>query len=149
MERTKASRILVAVLLLTVRCAASPAAKEAKKEAEPAASLENTEWRLVEVRGRAVTSPPGRTPTLQLGAEGRKAVGNGGCNRIGGTYTLEGSGLRFGPLVSTKMFCEGAMEQEQAFLDALTATTGYRIEGSDLLLLGPNGPLARLRAASE
>lgn len=150
MERTNASRILVAVavLLLTVRCAASPAAKEA---AEPAVPLENTEWRLVDIRGKAVTAPPGREATLQLLAEGdsHKAVGNGGCNRFGGTYTLEGSALRLGPLASTKMFCEGVMEQEQAFLDALSATTGYRIEANDLLLLGPDGPLARLRAGSE
>ena len=148
MERTKASRIFVA-LLLTVGCAASPATKEEKEEAEPAAWLENTEWRLVDISGRAATAPPGRTPTLQLLAEGRKAVGNGGCNRFGGSYTLEGSGLRFGPLASTKMFCDSVMEQEQAFLDALMATTGYRIEGNELLLLSPNGPLARLRPGSE
>jgi heat shock protein HslJ len=99
--------------------------------------------------GRGVTAPPGRAATLRLSAGDRRAAGNGGCNRFGGTYTLEGSGLRFGPLASTKMFCEGVIEQEQAFLGALAAATGYRVEGNDRLLLGPDGPLARLRPGSE
>ena len=49
MDRTQASRLVVAVLLLTVRCAASPAAKEA---ADPGVPLENTVWRLADIGGR-------------------------------------------------------------------------------------------------
>ncbi|MFN2387073.1 MAG: META domain-containing protein [Thermoanaerobaculia bacterium] len=146
MERTSGIGFLAAALLISVSCAASPAAQEKHATAAP---IENSEWRLMEVRNRKVTAPPGRASTLQLLAEGRRAVGNGGCNRFGGTYTLEGARMRFGALVSTKMFCEGVMEQEQAFLDALSATMGYRIEGDDLELLGPDGALARLQARSE
>jgi putative lipoprotein len=145
MARTTGPGILAAALLLSASCAASPAAKE--KDARM--PIENTDWRLVELSGRNMTQTPGRASTLRLVAEGRKAAGNAGCNRFGGTYALEGSGLRFSPLLSTKMYCEGAMEREHAFLAALSATTGYRIEGNNLLLLGPDGLLARLRPGTE
>jgi heat shock protein HslJ len=146
MGKTTGAGTLAAALVLWVSCAVAPAGMETDANPPP---IENTDWVLVALGGRKLAPPQGRASTLRLASEGRKAAGNAGCNRFGGTYTLEGTGLRFSPLVSTKMFCEGAMEREHAFLGALSATTSYRIEGGDLLLLGADGALARLRSGSE
>lgn len=36
-----------------------------------------------------------------------RAAGHSGCNRFTGSYTLEGKRLRFGPVASTRMACDG------------------------------------------
>lgn len=36
------------------------------------------------------------------------------CNTMGGTYTVTGNNITFGPIASTKMFCEGSQEQDFA-----------------------------------
>ncbi|MDR4533102.1 META domain-containing protein [Glutamicibacter sp. PS] len=45
-------------------------------------------------------------PWLQLAAEGR-ILGNDGCNRLMGGWRVDGPGVRFEPLASTLMYCEG------------------------------------------
>ncbi|HEV7284287.1 MAG TPA: META domain-containing protein, partial [Kaistia sp.] len=77
---------------------------------------------------------------------GGKISGSGGCNRYFGTVTVESGKIKVGPLGATQMACVPAqMDQERKFLDALSNTRGYRIEGSKLTLLDANGKtLARL-----
>jgi heat shock protein HslJ len=74
-------------------------------------------------------------------------VGSGGCNRLSGSYTLDGERLTFGRAAGTMMACRDGMEQERAFLDALSAVTGWRVEGQRLLLLdGAGAPLLQFEA---
>ena len=116
--------------------------------AAPAAALEGTEWRLVDIGGQP--SPAGadsmRHPGFTLLAEGRKVQGSAGCNRMTGTYQLDGQKLKFGPLATTRMACP-AMQTETAFLKALEATTRYEVSGSSLTLYGADTAVARLEAA--
>ena len=46
------------------------------------------------------------------------------------------------------MACDG-LAQEQAFFAALEATTGYRIEGGNLLLTGPDDAILAELAPAE
>jgi heat shock protein HslJ len=128
----------------------APAAPESAAPATPAATLEGTEWRLVDIGGQP--SPAGadstRHPGFTLLAEGRKVQGSAGCNRMTGTYKLEGEKLKFGPLVTTRMACP-AMATETAFLKALEATTRYEVSGSSLTLYGADTAVARLEAAAK
>src|SRR4051812_46045487 len=106
----------------------SAAMSAAPDTSAPAAALEGTEWRLADIGGQP--SPAGadstRHPGFTLLAEGRKVQGSAGCNRMAGTYQLDGQKLRFGPLATTRMACP-AMETETAFLKALEATTRYEV----------------------
>src|SRR4051812_31775195 len=74
----------------------SAPAAEAPAPAAPAAALEGTEWRLADIGGQP--SPAGadstRHPGFTLLAEGRKVQGSAGCNRMAGTYQLDGQKLR-------------------------------------------------------
>ena len=118
--------------------------------AAPAVPLEGTEWRLAEIGGQPqpAESMTTRTPGFTLTASGRKVQGSAGCNRMTGTYELDGANLRFGPLATTRMACPG-MATETAFLKALGATTRYEIAGSTLTLLGADTAVARLTQAGS
>jgi heat shock protein HslJ len=130
--------------------ASDTSAPAAPAPAAPAATLEGTEWRLVDIGGQP--TPAGadstRHPGFTLLAEGRKVQGSAGCNRMKGTYTLDGDKLKFGPLATTRMACP-AMETETAFLKALEATTRYEVSGSSLTLYGADTAVARLEAAAK
>jgi uncharacterized lipoprotein YbaY/heat shock protein HslJ len=113
----------------------------------PAAPLEGTYWKLIELKSQPVTVSSGtREAHLVLRPEG-KLGGSGGCNSFFGSYATTPDSLRLTPAGSTMMACpEPLMNKEQAFLSALSAVTGYRIEGKTLELLGDNQVLARFTA---
>lgn len=100
----------------------------------------NTYWKLTRLGADVVAASEGRTePHLILRTDGHTVDGSGGCNRLGGTYRLEGATLSFGPLATTKMMCADAIEQERRFLAALGAVRGWRVAGDDLTLLDAGG----------
>jgi len=106
----------------------------------------NTYWTPVELAGKAVPENPRRKkPFLLLRSGDGRVLGNGSCNGFGGSFTIGESGtLRFSPLAATKMFCEGVMQTEGAFLAALAATENYRFSGDTLVLGGGGKTLAKL-----
>ena len=112
------------------------------------AELENAYWKLVRLGDQPVIVSPGRQePHLRLDAEGRKAQGFAGCNRLLGVYELEGQKLRFAHLATTRMACPDGMEPEQAFLSALESTARWNILGEYLELYDSGGTLlARFEA---
>jgi heat shock protein HslJ len=83
--------------------------------------------------------------------ENSRIAGNGGCNRFGGDYTVNGASISFGPLMSTMMACGSPQDDvEKAYLAALgkaatfTATadtlTMYDASGADLLVFTATMP---------
>lgn len=109
--------------------------------------LDGSAWVLAAVTGRQV--PGGATVTLQF-ADGRLS-GSDGCNRFAGSYSTSGSAIEVSPqLASTQMACPEDVEAEaRAFIAALAAAKGYRIDGARLLLLSGDGTtLATLAAQS-
>jgi heat shock protein HslJ len=116
--------------------------------AEPGPPLGGTRWSLVELDGVAVELDDEESaPHFVLDGVSSRLSGSGGCNRLAGSYEADDAGLRFGPIASTRMACpEAVMETESAFLAALAAVTGHRLEGSSLLLLDGDRVRARLIA---
>lgn len=96
-------------------------------------SLEGHTWRLHEFTGSPFQQVP-ESIEITLLFEAGKASGNGGCNRIGGSYTDSGNSLTFSGLISTKMFCEAAAQWENRFLSALEKSQSYKIEGRTLTI---------------
>jgi heat shock protein HslJ len=73
--------------------------------------------------------------------------GAGGCNRLSGSYQVNGEQLSLGPVTSTMMACTEGMETEQAFLKALGQVKGWKVTGQQLDLLDSSGKtVARLVA---
>ena len=60
--------------------------------------------------------------------------GKAGCNQVSGKYTLKGTSIRFGNIISTKMACD-KLEQESALLQLLQNTvSAYTVDNKTLLL---------------
>ena len=124
---------------------------------EPAASgavligIEGPKWPLVEVSGEPVSPKPGeRWPFIIFDAANKRASGFGGCNNFFGSYELDGSSLKFGPVGSTRIFCEGPVgEVEMRFMESLGQTGRWEIRGSTLLHLDGTKVLARFTKVHE
>jgi putative lipoprotein len=108
--------------------------------AEPladAASLANTQWRLVSFGAPGAETPvvEGSAITLEFKAEG-EAGGSGGCNSYGGQYQVQGDTLSFGDVMSTLMACvdEGISQQEQAYFQALQTVGRFELAGDQLTI---------------
>jgi len=77
--------------------------------------------------------------TLVFNADGT-LTGYGGCNNYFGTYMLTttmtkfGNGITFGPVASTKKYCEINGQQETTYLQILQNTLAYTININQLTL---------------
>ncbi len=135
---------LAAVLLLMAgKCG------EGKGVSSPAnglAALVGSKWVLQTLNGAPVDQALGeRTPYLQL-AEGEQFTGQGGCNQLFGSFSIEGTVLRFGQVGATKMFCQDTKDLEGKFTAALRATDSFVMDGDVLRLMQAGRELAVLRA---
>ncbi|MBW2281588.1 MAG: META domain-containing protein [Deltaproteobacteria bacterium] len=112
-----------------------------------APTLEDRDWTLVALGREPVPEPTERgAPYLHLVSENAQMQGFGGCNRIFGSYSLEGSRLEFGPVAGTRMACPDA-PAEPGFMAALAATRTYQLTGSVLLFKDDAAAVARFEAA--
>jgi heat shock protein HslJ len=122
--------------------------------AKPAAvikSLAGTRWALVSLDGAAAEPAVAGWPaqSLQFDADGKRATGHAGVNRFGGRFEQNAGGLRFGPLAMTRRAGPPAqMEIERRYTVVLSAVTGWRQEGANLILVTPASDRAAVLAPS-
>jgi len=116
--------------------------------ARPAASIENTYWKLVAIGdARALSGTGAREASFTLHAADRRLSGSTGCNRLVGTYDLGHGTLKLVPGGTTMMACAmDLMQQESDFVAALTMATRYRVSGDSMELLNADRVLARFLA---
>ncbi|NDY96954.1 YbaY family lipoprotein [Wenzhouxiangella limi] len=112
-----------------------------------AASLENTYWRLVLLRGSGVERFPNqREPHLVFRDTG-EVGGSDGCNRLSGRYRSTGGSIEFSELVTTRRMCAQGMEQAETFVQTLSVANHVRVIGQHLEVLDEaNNLLMRLEA---
>jgi copper homeostasis protein (lipoprotein) len=110
--------------------------------------LENTYWKLTRLGETAVTvAAQQREPHFILNPTSRRMGGSGGCNRLMGSYELNGDRLTFGQMAGTMMACPEGMDTEKAFLEALRQVNTWKIAGQHLELFDAAGKLvARFEA---
>lgn len=150
MSRTHIPLAFIIAVLLSVMAATSATAAEASPSAAapiPTDTAEGVTWQLQQqlVDGELQHVPDGVVITLLM--EGGNAGGEGGCNTYSGSYTLEGSALTFGPLISTQMACldpstgeaSTAMTAESAYFANLALTASWFSDGGSLTLQDPAG----------
>lgn len=112
--------------------------------------LLHTRWILSQIDQTAVVvDQPESQPFIQLSVDqhSNRLMGMGGCNRLMGSYLLDGKNVTFA-VASTKMFCQDQYQIERQFLVGLSKTTSYQISGHTLHLMDQAGNvLLRLTAA--
>jgi heat shock protein HslJ len=120
-----------------------------REVAEPDAKLVGPTWTVESIiTGDAVSSVPAEpVATLVFKDDGTLEV-NAGCNRGSGTWTSVSGGIEVGPLMLTKMACQGdGASLESAVLGVLEAgTIGAQIDSSLMTLTAGNRGLM-LRAS--
>ncbi len=118
------------------------------KSAKNTLPLEGTSWQLIQLGGQSVKAAVDQY-TVQFDASEHRMVGVGACNRLSANYTTdERRQLALSEVASTRMLCpDEAMERQ--FVEALTATTHYDMDGKMLLLLNNGKLLAVLQGKSE
>jgi heat shock protein HslJ len=102
--------------------------------APPDAELEGTDWVLTTlIDGETATSVAAATGAAIRLEEG-SVSGSTGCNRLNGTATLADGRLVIDGLATTRMACEGVMEQEAFVLAVLGGRPTVSIDGAALTL---------------
>jgi len=147
MGRARYAAVIVALLTLAACNNNEPQPPAPTGSDEVTFELAGTRWALMQLGEQTVTiSEGGREAYIFLNSADGSVVGHAGCNRISTTYKQTGAQLSFGDVIATKMFCPD-MPTETALLDAMKATAGWRITGSQLELLnGQQAPVARFEA---
>lgn len=81
--------------------------------------------------------------TAEFGTDGTLS-GSAGCNRYTAGYTVDGDSVQISPPASTRMLCaepEGVMEQEAAYLAAISQAARYEVRANSLTLSDVNGSI--------
>ena len=139
MKSLKIAMALIVATTLIASCC--PCRKAVNKDHK---ALKTTEWSLVQMDGKNITEQFGteECPRLVIADDGSFG-GYGGCNSMGGQYTLTPSELpaqrdiagaiHFGDAFSTKRMCPND-RLEMAFFATLAKIDSFTIEGSKLFL---------------
>lgn len=106
-----------------------------RKSAGNAAELVAKQWRLVELDGKPVAEKVnGKMPFLEFDAESGRYSASGGCNGVGGEYTLaKDNSITFGRGMSTMMACPD-MSVEQGLRALFENADHYALESEGLTL---------------
>jgi heat shock protein HslJ len=93
---------------------------------------------------QAVVSVLGGTAITAVFGEDGSLTGSAGCNNYMTGYQVDGNNMTIEMAATTRMMCvepEGVMEQEAAYLLALTTTATFAIQGDSLELRTADGAL--------
>ena len=104
-------------------------------------ALESTTWKLSSFGLNRMAVPTGASITFKDG----QYSGHGGCNGVGGNYTLNGNMLSFAAGFSTMMACP-ELNLEHKYMKALEQVDSYKIEGDVLDLLSQGHSVLRFKA---
>ncbi|SOD93680.1 META domain-containing protein [Spirosoma fluviale] len=107
-------------------------------------ALLNDIWVLTDFQGTAITANGTRneTPRLEISLAENRVTGTTGCNRLSGPLKADTRQILVGPLVTTKMACQDAVNQlESKLLRELNTPLTYRIGDGKLTLLRNNKPI--------
>lgn len=112
------------------------------------ASLENTYWRLISVKGQAAQTFPDQTEPHLILRSKKEAAGSDGCNNFFMQWQSKGSEISFKAGGSTLMLCPQGEEQSRQMLDSLTKANSWQITGSVLELRQDAKPVATFEAVA-
>ena len=113
-------------------------------------SLGSHAWKLASFEGHDLAGVPNdRLPYLQFDMETHALSGYSGCNRIVGSFTVQGSQLHLSPLGMTMMACTETTLPEHTFMDGIQTVNSYAIESGKLKLLHDGTPIATFTEMSS
>jgi heat shock protein HslJ len=134
-----ATLLMIALIAAACAPAAAPAVQPAQPKEQPVSgtnTLDGTSWMLVTLNGQAALKD---TPVTLNFAAG-KAAGSDGCNSYTGSYTADGTNIKFDQMASTMMACaDPIMNQATAYMQALAKAATYKANAKQLTLFDAGG----------
>ncbi len=121
------------LLLVLIFAGAALSAQAQAQTQSPDPALSAGAWRVVEIEGAQAA----HGETLRFTGQG--IAGQSACNRFSAGLKQQGQAVEISPPVSTRMYCEGRMDDERRYLDALKAAQGYTLSGDTLSLKDADG----------
>ncbi|WP_118974506.1 META domain-containing protein [Taibaiella koreensis] len=143
-------RYLLSCLALTllVWCSCSSMKKQAKAGAGGGNSLAGTGWTLSSIPD--FTPEKTRRPVTIIFEDSLSRFGGyAGCNSYGGSYTVEGTGLKLGQVVATKMACMPGLDTENKLYKIFDEVDHFRISGNKLTLMQGEKVLAEFTGGKK
>lgn len=106
-----------------------------KKEADKQLSLlYDTKWELKKIHfADSVEIVTGKA-FIKFNQEKKSAGGNGGCNSFGSSIIVSSKTIGFKDIFSTKMYCEGVQQTEDAFFKQLVKVNRFEVKDKQLVL---------------
>lgn len=97
-------------------------------------------WKLVSYGSASNQTPATADVDTSIEFKDGQVNGNVGCNGFGGDYKVDGDRLTFGPIMSTMMFCEGPVgDQEMGTLMVLKESATFVLDGDTLTVTSADG----------
>lgn len=96
-------------------------------------------YELIELK--AENFKPQKTYTININASEKRIGGKFDCNTFTCEYKKDGKTLDFGYPISTKMYCDGEMKNENAFFGQLNAIDKFEYQGKTLKFFGEDNNL--------
>lgn len=119
---------VLALALMITGCGKKASETPPEKEQQPMSiDIRGKRWIFAEAMDTAARSTdPEREVYIEFDSESDKFSGFAGCNRFGGTYTVdaEAGTLTLSQVFATKMMCP-EMALEEAVMQALNKANGY------------------------
>lgn len=102
-------------------------------------------WDFKVLNGTPVTGQYMKPVFIEFNTAKSEVHGSAACNSFFGSYTMAGRSLTFGPLASTKMYCDDASNKlESEILQSLAKVNNYKFDGDTLVLMSHAEVIARL-----
>jgi heat shock protein HslJ len=145
-SRTTRVVFLIATDAPVVRPVSASTSRNATPKGNPqsSGSLEGPYWKAIELAGKPTTNKATTSEAHLQFQTGGHVSGSDGCNRISGTYQLNGDRITFGTMAATQMACLDPSGNEQAFREALKNAVRLTVTRNRLELFDAAG--ARLAA---
>lgn len=142
MNKIFASILITSTVLITGCAHNGPSHHFPMERGHGAELLQSRTWMLTHI-GSLEFHPDSNNqmPSLEFNQPTNRFSGSDGCNRIMGSYTLNGSNLQFGQVAGTQMLCHGNTAVTNGFNAALPRVTSFRASGHRLSLLDSQGSI--------
>src|SRR5262245_25683703 len=97
-------------------------------------------WKLVSYGDPANPTPAAPDVDTSIEFKDGQVNGNVGCNGFGGKYEVKDDEITFSEMMSTLMFCEGPVgDQETTTLNVLHETATFVLDGNTLTMTSKDG----------
>src|SRR5262245_5957628 len=117
--RVSRGALVALVTLITGTAMAQSAGSTPPPNAGGTRPLEGTHWRATELAGKPTQGQDARHEEAYLQFQAGRVSGFDGCNRLTGSYQLNGDRVTFGQMAGTQMACLKPTGTEEPLRDAL------------------------------